>query len=372
MPHYGAGQPLRVGVVSGFFESHPVWKIIMKGWIENADRKRIHLYGYSTGRRKDRETDRARQCFIRFVEDVYSFDELCNRIVNDNLHVILYPEIGMDSTTVRLAALRLAPVQCTSWGHPDTSGLPTIDYYLSGDLMEPPAGKDHYTERLIRLPNLSVYYTPDEVPGIEVIRDSFGLRPESVLYHCCQTLFKFLPRYDEVFPRIARQVGDCQFLFSSLPEIGTIKEQFRTRIHESFHRFNLNADEYVVFIPYLDQVRYRALNSLSDIFLDPIGWSGCTSALAAIDGNLPIITFPGMLMRGRESAALLTMMGLRETIAASLDEYVALATDLGRDSERRRGLAEKIAAHKHLVYRDRTCITALENFLENVVREGQC
>jgi predicted O-linked N-acetylglucosamine transferase (SPINDLY family) len=333
------------------------------------DKSRVNLYGYYTGRKMDAETDKAKRNFSRFVDNVYSFEGLCNTIVNDNLHAIIYPEIGMDSTTVRLAALRLAPVQCVSWGHPDTSGLPTIDYYLSSDLMEPYDGDDAYTERLIRLPNLSIYYTPNEVPVIERDRKSFGLRPESVLYHCCQTLFKFLPDYDEVLPRIARHVGDCQFLFSSLPGSSRSINLFRSRMHKAFDRFHLHADDHIVFMPYLEQAEYKALNSLCDIFLDPIGWSGCTSTLEAVDCNLPVAALPGSLMRGRESGAILTMMGITETVAKNLDEYVSIAVNLAKDPEWRRHVSEKIAGKKHVLYRDQNCVTALEDFIEGAVRE---
>jgi predicted O-linked N-acetylglucosamine transferase (SPINDLY family) len=367
MPLHPSGEPLRVGIISGFFYHHPVWRIIAKGWTENMDKSRIHLYGYYTGRKRDDETESAKRNFSRFVDNVYSFEDLCNTIVNDNLHAIIYPEIGMDSTTVRLAALRLAPVQCVSWGHPDTSGLATIDYYLSSDLMEPSDGDDAYTEQLIRLPNLSIYYTPNEVPDIEIDRESFGLRPESVLYHCCQTLFKFPPDYDEVFPRIARQAGDCQFLFSSLPGSGTSINLFRSRMYKAFDSFHLNADNHIVFMPYLGQAEYKALNSLCDIFLDPIGWSGCTSTLEAVDCNLPIVVLPGSLMRGRESGAILSMMGITETVAKNPDEYVSIAVNLAKDPEWRRQVSEKIAGKKHILYRDQTCVTALEDFIEGVV-----
>ncbi|MBM4145222.1 MAG: tetratricopeptide repeat protein [Nitrospira sp.] len=362
-------QPVRVGIVAGFFHNHPVWRIIIKGWAENLDKKKINLYGYYTGKKKDDETDKARHCFVRFIENTNSFEDLCKTIQNDNLHVIIYPEIGMDFLTLRLAALRLAPVQCASWGHPVASGLPTIDYYLSGDLMEPANAQEHYTEKLIRLPNLSVYYSPDVAPDSAVDRDTFGLRPKSIRYHCCQTLYKYLPQYDEVFPRIAQQTGDCQFLFSSFPEINTIIEQFKTRIFRKFKEFNLDANNHIVFLPALDKVKYKALNKLCDVFLDPIGWSGCTSTLEAIDCNLPVVAFPSLLMRGRESAAILTMMGLKETIAASLEEYVLLAVNLGKDSEWRREISEKIARNKHIIYSDRICIAALEDFFEQAVKE---
>ena len=69
----------------------------------------------------------------------------------------------MDPLAGRLAAQRLAPVQCVAWGHPETTGMPTLDYFLSSDLMEPPDGEAHYTEHLVRLPNLGLCYVPEPV-----------------------------------------------------------------------------------------------------------------------------------------------------------------------------------------------------------------
>lgn len=370
MPANISGNPLRVGIVSGYFNYHSVWIILIKGWIENLDKNKINLYGYYTGKKKDTETEKARHYCTKFVEDIYSFEEICKTISKDNLHVIIYPEIGMDSVTLKLAALRLAPVQCASWGHPDTSGLPTIDYYLSAELMETPDSDAYYTERLICLPNLSIHYTPKEFQGIEMNREMFNLPPKTILYHCCQALFKFLPQYDEIFPRIAQQVGDCKFLFSSLPRSNFIIEQFRIRIYRIFEQFDMNASDYIIFLPHLDPQKYNALNRICDIFLDPIGWSGCTSTLEALDCNLPVIAFQYFLMRGRESSAILTMMGLQETIAASIDDYVSLAVNLGENAELRSQISARIEKNKHIIYRDKTCITGLEAFLERAVKEN--
>ena len=119
----------------------------------------------------------------------------------------------MDDMPIKLASLRLAPVQATSWGHPTTSGLPSIDYFLSSELMEPPNADEHYTEHLIRLPNLSIYYTPPATPHFNLTRTDIGVRPNEVMYWCCQNLIKYLPQYDDIFPQIAEQVGDCRFVF---------------------------------------------------------------------------------------------------------------------------------------------------------------
>jgi len=368
MPHYSPEYPLRIGIVSGYFCNHSVWKIPIKGWIQNVDKQRFSLYGYYTGKTKDEITEIARNVCDRFVEDVNSFEQLCQTIKYDNLHILIYPEIGMDPTTVKLASLRLAHVQCTSWGHPETSGLQTIDYYISSNLMEPPDADDHYTEKLIRLPNLSIYFTPLEVTEVQLSRSEIGLRAKAILYLCNQFLPKYLPKYDEIFPRIAQQIPDCQFIFISNVS-NNLTEQVRSRFNHAFQRHNLDAENYIVFLPILSSEQYHAVNHLADIYLDSIEWSGCNSTFEAIACNLPIVTIPGELMRGRHTFAILSMMGLTETIASSLDNYISLAVRLGQDTEWRKKISEIIATNKHLIYRDRTCITALEEFFEHVVKE---
>ena len=357
------GEKIRVGIVSAFFYRHSVWKSPISGWVENLDRERFSLHGYHTGTIKDTETEKAKKCFSRFVEDVHTCEDLCRTIREDNLHVIIYPEIGMDPLTAKLAALRLAPVQCTSLGHPDTSGLPTIDYYLSSNLMEPPDADSHYTEHLVRLPNLGFSYTPLEVPRTSITREFFELPRDSVLYLCSHALFTFLPQHDEIFPRIAQEVPNSKFIFISHPKGTGVTENFRKRIHQSFSQFNLNADNHVVFLPPLDAGKYHAINCISDVFLDSIGWSSYNSALEALACDLPVLTLPGTLMRQRHSTAILNMMGITETIASNTYEYTSMAVRLGKDIEWRRSLSQKIAADKHKLYGDRECIAGLEDFL---------
>ena len=137
-----ADEPVRVGIVSGFFRQHSNWKIPIKGWMTGLDRERFHLFGYHTGPERDAATDEAASLCERFVRGPLSVDGWRAEIAADRPHVLIYPEVGMNPMAARLAAQRLAPVQCNSWGHPDTSGFPTLDYYLSSDLMEPPDGDD--------------------------------------------------------------------------------------------------------------------------------------------------------------------------------------------------------------------------------------
>ena len=109
LPSISLTEPLSIGIVSGFFYYHAVWKIPIKGWIGNLNKERFSLYGYYTGQKKDKETEFARKYCSRFVEDIFSFEELCNIIRKDNLHILIYPEIGMDPTTRETCSSAVGP-----------------------------------------------------------------------------------------------------------------------------------------------------------------------------------------------------------------------------------------------------------------------
>ncbi|NWF76288.1 MAG: tetratricopeptide repeat protein [Nitrospirae bacterium] len=364
-------EQMRIGIVSAFFHYHSVWKIPLKGWVENIDKNRFKLYGYYTRRIYDEVTEIAKKHFYKFVENIYSFEDLCQIIRDDNLHALIYPEIGMDTITLRLATLRLAPVQCTSLGHPDTTGLPTIDYYLSSKLMEPLDGDEHYTEKLIRLPNLGFYYSPIDITSENANREMFGLNSDSIVYLCSHALFTYLPQYDDIFPQIAKEVYNSKFVFISQFDIKNfVTEQFIMRLKKAFSSYKKEYEKHVVFLPHLTPERYFLLNSVSDIFLDTIGWSANNSTFEAINCNLPVVTLPGKLMRQRHSAGILRMMGLTETIASSVGEYVEVAVRLGKDKKWRQQISEKVNANKNRLYRDKECIKALEDFLENAVKNA--
>jgi predicted O-linked N-acetylglucosamine transferase (SPINDLY family) len=332
------------------------------------DRDRFHVSGYYTSAERDDETDAAAALCDRFAQGRLSLDGWRRTILNDAPHVLIFPEIGMDKVSAQLAAQRLAAVQCCSWGHPVTSGFPTIDYFISSDLMEPAGAGDHYSEQLIRLPNLSIYYEPGDVPRAAIDRPQLGLRSGAVVYWCCQSLPKYLPQFDEVFARIAAEVPDCQFTFIEFGGGRGVTEMFRARLERTFEAVGLNAGDHCVFLPRLARDRFVAAIGQCDIVLDSIGWSGCNSILESLVHNLPVVTLAGEMMRGRHTAAILDMMDVRGTTVRTIDEYVSIAGFLGRTTAKRTELSAEIANKKHRIYCDRTCIAALEAFLDKAVR----
>jgi len=360
-------EPVRVGVVSGFFWQHSVWKVGIKGWVTQLDPQRFQLFGYHTSHKQDGETALAKARCHKFVQGPHSTEQWRRMILADKPHVIIYPEIGMNHEAAELAALRLAPVQCSYIGHPQTSGFPTIDHFLSGELIEPPDGAEHYSENLVVLPNIAFHYEPLELAPVAVTRAELGLRKTATAYWCAQSLFKYLPQYDEVFPRIAREAGDCQFVFIRHMGKG-VTELFQRRLERAFAAAGLKADDHCVFLPALDMNRFSAASAQCEAMLDSIGWSGGNTTLEALAQDLPVVTFQGALMRGRVSAGMLRMMGMPETIAETIEDYVALAVRMGKDPSWRTDMKRRVAQNKQRLYRDRACIAALQDFLDRAAR----
>jgi protein O-GlcNAc transferase len=357
------GERIRLGIVSGYFCDHTLWKLFLEGWLTQIDRTQFEIIGFHTGRITDDQTARAAALCDQFVQGASSWQ---TAITNASPHVLLYPEVGMDPIAGRLAAMRLAPVQCVAWGQPETTGMPTIDYFLSSELMEPPEGDTHYTERLVRLPNLGLNYTPDPsvMTGLgPVTHDFANANNDPPIFWSGQALYKYLPQYDAIYPRIAAELGACQFIFIGFAKSQAVTDTFRTRLWAAFAKAGLNADQHVVILPPMSQHDYIDAVARADVILDTPGWSGGKSTLDCLAVNPAIVTLPGRFMRGRHTAAILRRIGCPETIAGSTDEYISIAVRLARDQNWRTQLRQAVARQKHKAFNDLDYVRALETFL---------
>ena len=352
-------RPIRLGFISSYFRGHTVGKLFL-GWLQHCDRSQFQIYCYYTGKLPTPATD-AFAAASDFIYHLPHLDTAIHQIAADQLDILVFTDLGMNPETTQVAALRLAPVQCLAWGHPVTSGLPTIDYFLSSELMEPEDGDRHYREQLVRLPNLSIYYPKPELPKNLLGRSQFQIPNDAVVYLCCQSLYKYLPQYDYIFVEIAKQVPNAKFIFISSNNGDYVTQQFQQRLQTAFAPLN-SCQDYCLIMPRLNQEQYLNLNLLADIFLDTIAWSGGNTTLEAIACNLPIVTLPTQFMRGRHSYAMLRIMDIPETIAHSESEYIDIAVKLGLDQAWRAAIVEKVKNNSDRLYSDQICISALEQF----------
>jgi predicted O-linked N-acetylglucosamine transferase (SPINDLY family) len=277
--------------------------------------------------------------------------------------VLIYPEIGMDATTVRLSSLRLAANQWASWGHPLTTGLPTIDAYISAQAFEPEGAQAHYTEKLICLPRLGCAYRPYDTPAREVDLAAWGLAPGDRLLLCAGTSFKYAPRDDRMLVEVARRCRPCKLVFFAAP--GDFKAALlERRLRAAFEGAGLDFAECALFIPWQPQAQFFGLLRQAHVFLDSAGFSGFNTAMQAIECDTPIVAWEGQFMRGRFASAILRELGLGEWIANSAQDFAARVEALCADAALRRGVQRKIRDNKHRLFNDKGTVGELAAHLQ--------
>jgi len=352
------GRKIRVGFASSVIRTHTVMKLF-GGWMEQLDRAAFSVFGYYSGESKDAVTEAFAATCEGFHHKARDVEGLAKEIRRDEIDVLIYPELGMDAQVLKMAALRLAPVQMVSWGHPITTGLPTIDCFLSSDLMEPTGGEDHYTESLVRLPGVSVCLHPTNPGAPARGRAELGLPEDVPLLLCPQSLFKLLPTDDVLFARIAAAAPEAHFVFLSHSS-GRVTTDFFVRLAAAFEAVGVDFDARVHLLGRQDWRGYLDMNLACDVLLDAPSWSGGVTTLEGIACGLVPVTCPGSMMRMRHTAAILEQAGVTQTIAADVDAYVQIATRLVQDPDWRMEIAGALAENRHRLEGDSTCVRALE------------
>jgi predicted O-linked N-acetylglucosamine transferase (SPINDLY family) len=359
--------PVRLGIVSAQFLQHSVWSAIVKGWVRHLDRSRFELHGFHLSPRFDVETAWAGANTASFTAGVRTLRQWADAIAVAAPDVLIYPEIGMDPMAVKLASLRLAPVQAAAWGHPETTGLPTIDYYLSAEGMEPPGAEANYTEKLVALPRLGCCYAARPFSGGDVDLRALGVAADAPLLLCPGTPFKYAPRHDRVFSEIARRLGRCRFLFFVDPKRRALSDKLRRRLAARFAADGLKLEDYAAFVPWMKPKEFYALMAQAHAFLDTIGFSGFNTAAQAVECGLPVVAWEGRFLRGRLASGILRRMGLDDLVVRDEGGYVDLTVRLAADAGYREEMRGRIAASRGVLFDDVETVRALEEFLLRAV-----
>ncbi len=356
------GGGLRVGFVSAYLHDHVVERYF-GGWIHGLDAARFERHVWYTGATPDARTAALRERVECYAEPTGSFDDLAAALRAAELDVLVYLDVGLDPRQQALAALRLAPVQCAAYGHPVGTGLATIDYYLSGDALEPEDAQADYRERLVRLPGLGCAPRPPAIPPQTGTTDSYAAGSPTLL--CLQNLMKLPPAFDDVLARVLGGSGATLVLFD---RSAGISRRFLERFSIALRRHGLDPARAVRIEAARPYAHYLALVQQADLVLDSPGFSGGGTSLDALGVATPVLTFDGRFARGRQTAAMLRLLDLPGLIAADDDDYVTKAVAVLADADARRSLREQLRARGARLFENAAVLPALQEFFFTAAR----
>lgn len=266
------------------------------------------------------------------------------------LDVLYYWEVGTDALNYHLPFLRLAPVQCTGWGVNDTSGIDTVDAFISSDLVEDTGAERHYTERLHRARGLPTWQVRPPEPDRSEGRRALGV--EGHIHLCGQRLAKCHPDFDAVLAGILGRDPEAVVVLLE-DRHGYAADALRARLAAPLG----GLFDRIHFLPHQPYDRYLALVAAADVILDTPHCGGGMTCYDAFALGKALVTWPSPLARGRYALACYRRMGLDACVAPDLESYVDIAVGLGRDPERRRHVEEAIREASDVLFEDRAAIT---------------
>lgn len=341
--HFDGSRRLRVGFVGSIFRDCTAGRYFER-WITALDPRRFERIVYHTAPLSDDFTRRIAAAADAFVTLRADGEACVERIAADRLDVLFQPEVGMTPLSYLLAAVRLAPVQCAGWGHPVTTGGEGVDHYFTCEAMEPPDGRAHYTEELVKLPGLGVGYPMPE-PAPPFPREKLRLPGDRRLYICPQSLFKIHPEMDAVFARILAADPGGAIVFFQAPA-RAVTERFAARVQRTLAAHGIAPGSQLKFLPRMNPAAFRRALGTADVVVDTVRWSGGNTSLDAIAAATPVATLPGQFMRSRQTAGMLRLLGLEELVTGSVEEFVALTVAIAGDPARNTALRTRIAERR--------------------------
>lgn len=273
-----------------------------------------------------------------------------NDIEKLNLDVLVYCEISMDPKAYYLAHMRLAKVQINTWGHSDSCGINTIDYFFSSKLYELPyeESQKHYSEKLILLNSLCTSYNnPVQRYNINLFKSryEFGFTDEVIIYFCAQSLFKFNPLFDDYIIEILQNNPKSVLVI--------LNNESKTQVLKRFNNKNITSRIHI--FPMCAHNIYMNLMYISDIILDPYPFGGCNSSLEAFSMDKIVITHESNMINGRFTAGFYKKMGLDDLICKNKNEYVKKATELTNLNNKNKYI-EQINKNKLKLFNDQESI----------------
>jgi predicted O-linked N-acetylglucosamine transferase (SPINDLY family) len=269
----------------------------------------------------------------------------------------------MEPLSYFLAYGRLAPVQCVMAGHPVTTGIGNVDYFLSSEQWESAEADAHYSEKLIRLPSPPIYFARPALPPVLKTRSELGLPETQHIYMCPMRLQKLHPDFDEAIARILQLDSNSVVVLFEDDTWPYWKEMLLKRFEQTVPA---GLRERIMFLPWLkNQADFLSAIAAADVLLDPFHFGiGSTAVTSCVTGT-PLVTKTGEFMRGRVGTGYCRMLGVPECITEDMESYARLAVEIANDHALRESIKARILKNNSVLYENPQPV---EDFVECILR----
>lgn len=299
-----------------------------------------------------------KECFIFLPNSIQDSSKIIEFL---NLDIIVYCEIGMDFKTYLLSYQKLAPIQINTWGHSETSGIDSIDYFISSKYYEIEDAQQYYSEKVICFQSLSTYYQDFQYIDDKQfdIREKYGFSEHDNIICCLQASFKISDFMDQIFDSLLKNPNTYILLSVAFAPFSS------NRLKKMKEKIG-NKCERLKFYPILSLNDYMNLINISDIVLDPYPFGGCNSSLEAFYLNKPIVTLPSKRINGRFTYGFYQKMDISDCIVKNQYEYINKCFQLINDKKYYNNISKKIQDNKSKLFNEKDSINEWNNLLKKI------
>jgi predicted O-linked N-acetylglucosamine transferase (SPINDLY family) len=318
-------RPLRIGYISPDFRAHPLCSYF-EPVLANHDREQFQVFCYAEVAAPDHFTERLQKLVSGWYWTCNKADaDVAQRIRDDGIDILV--DLAGHTANNRLGVLahKPAPVQATWLGYLNTTGLTTVDYRLTDDVLDP-LGKTAVrdTEQLWRLPNgMCCFEVLVEAPELTPLP---ALDRGYVTFGSVHNLFKLNPFVFDLWSRVLDAVPTAHLLvFRDM-----MTESCQAYLRRQFQERGINSNR-LELRRGLSGSGYLGIFNEIDISLDTFPCTGGVTTCESLWMGVPVLTLCGVRPVSRNSAALLTRVGLHDWIANTPEQYAAIAASWARN-----------------------------------------
>ena len=357
---------IKLGFISEYFTDHTIGKLF-KGIILKIDKKKFEVFVFHSEQTKkgsilDELINAENKGIIKNIFLPKDFKQKQISILDKKLDILFYAEIGLSLQLYFLSYIRLAKYQVTSWGHPETTGNDSIDYFISSKQIESENSNKNFSEKLICSESLPMFYYKPKVKNILDVEKINKIN----LYSCPQTLFKLHPDFDKIIEGIQKKDKNSIFYFIK-DSNKALNNIFINRLKKNI---KINIDR-IHFLETMNWEEYINHCGRASVLLDPLYFGAGNSFYESMFYGTPTITMPTNYTKSRLVLGAYNQMKISDMklnpVVKTIDEYVNAAVEIANN----RNLIDikhqfKFKAESSL-YENEKSITDLESVLDKIV-----
>jgi predicted O-linked N-acetylglucosamine transferase (SPINDLY family) len=329
---------LRIAYIGSTFKIHSVgW--LSRWLIHHHNRESFQIFVYCIDINKENTFNH--QWFRDKVNVTYYFEgdpaEIVAQIQADEIDILIDLDSLTFEKTCYVMACKPSPVQI-SWLGWDSTGIPTIDYFIADPYVLPDDAQDYYQERIWRLPQTYLAVDGFEIGVPTLHREHLDIPTDAIVYLSSQAGYKRHPDSIKCQMQIIKAVPNSYFLIKGIGDSETIKNLFGKLATE----IGLSLDRLRFLDRDIDEPTHRANLAIADIVLDTFPYNGATTTLETLWMGIPLVTQVGQQFAARNSYTFMLNAGIEEGIAWSEEEYIQWGIKLGLDRQLRDKIAGKL------------------------------